>query len=138
MQYYEVVIILDNRRLIPSICLASSAKEAFCIVMGKEAIRKEMEGHQLVDFNVRGVTWRNDLREDQFLVQDSQDSEHWIITDIENNVVYKMRKKIDSQMRGVSLLSYLEEEPGTVNEDMHLKGRLLAWLAKFRPDLGKM
>ena len=137
MPHFDVYIYLDNLKMIPFTCLADSEKDAVALVLQSEVFHKEqMKGHQLIDFTVEEAPWLDNLQKDDFLVQDSKDHEHWIITDLKNNVVYKTPKRKDSKGRGVSLLSHLDIKPATAKEDSRLKGRLLAWLDKYWKDLG--
>lgn len=135
MKYFEVILILDNGEMIPSVCKASSASSALSVVLQKPVIRRAMEGHQLVDFDVKESSWQDELKEDLFLLQDSKDGRHWIITDQENLVVYKLPKKAYREDNRLSLLSYLEKEPSELSDDIRLSGRLLAWIARYHSDL---
>lgn len=134
--YYEVILKLDDGDEITSLCQSTDPKRALSIVLSAENLVAKLKGRKMIDFDVREATWVRYIRETRFLVQESMDHDHWIVTDKEYNVVYKILKNNESLYKRVSLLSFLDEEPDK-KEKNRLFQHLLVWISKFRPDLGR-
>ena len=134
--YYEVILKLDDGDEITSLCQSTDPKRALSIVLSAENFADKLKGRQMLDFDVREATWVRHIRETRFLVQESMDHDHWIVTDKEYQVVYKILKNNESLYKRISLLSFLDEEPDK-KEKNRLYQHLLVWISKFRPDLGR-
>lgn len=63
-------------------------------VMASNHMKAKIANRNVVDFDVELLDYYESIKKDGFLIQTSQDKEHWIMTNIVDSVVYKVPKKL--------------------------------------------
>ena len=130
-KYFLVTILLAGGESIRGIAHSWNPHGAIRTVMSAPSTQSVIAGRQVEDFVVEPLDEFEDIQKDDFCVQTSRDGLHWIITDVHDSIVYKLSKaprEFDVQL---STLSFLNDEPLTVQEKHIYRRKLLIWVAKY-------
>ena len=129
-KYFLVTILLADGGVVRGIAHSWHPHGAIRTVMSAPNTRAVIGSRDVKDFSVEPLDEFESIQKDDFFVQTSKDGLYWIITNVQDNIVYKLSKAPGTAI-SFDTISFLDEEPLTAQEKHVYKRKLLIWVAKY-------
>jgi hypothetical protein len=129
-KYFLVTILLADGESIRGIAHSWHPHGAIRTVMSAPKTQAVIGSREVKDFIVEPLDEFESIQKDDFCVQTSKDGLYWIITNVQDNIVYKL-SKAPSTAISFDTISFLDDEPLTAQEKHVYKRKLLIWFAKY-------
>ena len=129
-KYFLVTIVLACGESVRGICHSWNPSGAIRTVMSAPSAQKVINGRDVADVIAEPLDEFESIQKEDFSVQTSKDGLHWIITNVADNIVYKLLKAPRNAL-SLNTLSFLNEEPLTAQEKHIYRRKLLIWVAKY-------
>ena len=131
-KYYLVSIVFANGKSTCGICHSWHPHGAVRTVMSAPSTQQVISGREIKDIVVEELDEYESIQKDDFCVQTSKDGLFWIITNIADNVVYKLSKAPREFDVKLATLAYLNDEPVSDWKLQHqYRRKLYIWVAKY-------